>query len=274
MNIMKRFAFTFALLISCCFSVFAGDEVPLALKEDGKTYLADLYLPRNLTAPVPLVVVVHEWWGKAAHPRSSARRIANELGYAALAVDLFGDGKTVASPEEAKALASPFYQNPAMGVNRLQAFIAAAPEAAKKSGVTLDGARIAAIGYCFGGAQALNLARAWKTAGDRRLTAVVAFHASLASSLKSDKIASKVLVLHGAADSMVKSDEVAAFKSEMKKANTDLTFISYPGAKHAFTNPDATAIGKKYRIPIEYDKSADAKSWQEMSRFLKNSFGS
>ncbi len=257
----------FALLGST--KSFAAQSVPVSIEDAGKSYQGDLYLPKSAKGPIPLVLVIHEWWGKTEHPRSRAERIANELGYAALAVDLFGDARTVDTPAEAQKLATPFYQAPQQAVTLLRKYVAAAPAVAEKSSVKLDVSRTAAIGFCFGGSQALNLARAGELPGDARLRSVVSFHGGLASSLQvQGPIEAKILVLHGEADPMVKPEEVAAFKKEMKAASADLTFKSSPGADHAFTNPKATEIGKKHKIPIAYDKKADQQSWKAMKEFL------
>lgn len=262
-------AFTFSL------NALAAQSVPVRVKEGEQTFQGDLYLPKKRSQkPLPLVVVVHEWWGKTQYPKMRAEKVADELGFATLAVDLFGAGKTATNPQDAQGLATPFYNDPAQGVKRLQAFIAAAPEAAQGAKAAIDPKRIAAVGYCFGGAQALNLARSGQLPGNFKLDAVVAVHASLASKLKSQgKIEPKLLVLHGEADPMVKKEEVDAFKQEMKDAHADLKFVGYPDALHAFTNPRATEIGKKYNIPIAYNKSADTQSWKEMTRFLKDNLG-
>src|SRR6516164_4065657 len=106
----------------------AGTPTPVTFNGDGKTFQGELYLPENATNPRPLVVVVHGWWGKSKHPIAQARRISDELGYAALAVDLYGDGTTVGTPREAQALAAPFYKDPSLGVERIRHFIAAAPK--------------------------------------------------------------------------------------------------------------------------------------------------
>ena len=222
-----------------------------------------------------MVVVVHEWWGKNNYPEMRAKKIADELGYAALAVDLYGDGKTVVTPPEAQGLATPFYKEPSIGVKRLKAFIAATPDAAKKASATVDLSKLAAIGYCFGGTQVLNLARADDFPSDEKLLGVVSFHGGLASSLKPhEPMTVKILVLHGADDQFVKPDEVKAFKEEMKKANADMQFIAYPGATHAFSNPESTKNGKKYNIPIAYNAKADTDSWKQMKAFLKTLFSS
>lgn len=244
------------------------------LVQDGDAALqGDLFLPEGAAGALPLVVVVHEWWGKTEHSESRARRIALELGYAALAVDLYGNSRKAANPEEAMGLATPFYKDPMIGVRRLQRFIVAAGEALRRP-VSVDHARVAAIGFCFGGTQALNLARAGDLPGDFRLQGVVSFHGGLSSSLKGKApIQPKVLVLHGGADKMVSAEELAAFHEEMRNAKAELSFHSYPGVLHAFTNPHATENGKKYGIPIAYDEAADRDSWTRMASFLKALFG-
>lgn len=248
-------------------SRFAATSTPVAFKEGGKTFQGDLYLPKNAIGPLPLVVVVHEWWGKSNHPIAQAKRITDEFGYAALAVDLYGDGTTVGTPQEAQALAMPFYKDPSMGVERIQKFIEAAPKS------SVDVSKVVSIGYCFGGTQSLNLARSGKMPDDAKLLGVVSFHGGLSSSLKSEEpIEAKILVLHGAADKMVTDQDVMAFKEEMTKAHADLTFIAYPGALHAFTDPDATKIGEEFNIPIAYDAKADTDSWQQLKEFLRNTF--
>jgi dienelactone hydrolase len=259
--------FFFVLLTST--HSFAAKPLVVTVKDGTTTFYGDLYLPKKAKNNLPLVVVIHEWWGKTDYPQMRAKKIADEFGYAALAVDLYGEAKSVSTPSQAQALATPFYQNPLVSVKRLQEFIATTPIAAAKEGATIDVSKVAAIGYCFGGSQALNLARSGKLAGGAKLVAVAAFHAGLASSLKSDgKIDAKILVLHGLADPMVKAEEVAAFKDEMTKTQASLTFVTYEKATHAFTNPKATKIGRQFNIPIAYNKKADKNSWLELKKFL------
>ena len=82
----------------------------------------------------------------------------------------------------------------------------------------------------------------------------------------------KILICHGEADKFVKPEDVALFKHQMDSIGADYTFKSYPNATHAFTNPDATAIGKKFSMPIEYNAAADAASWKDMQEFFKKIF--
>jgi dienelactone hydrolase len=130
----------------------------------------------------------------------------------------------------------------------------------------VDAKRIAAIGYCFGGGMALQMARRGVD-----LRGVVSFHGSVATQtpVKAGAVKGRLLVLNGAADPLVKAEQIAAFKKEMQDAKVKYTFIDYPGALHAFTNPDATENGKKFNLPLAYNADADKKSWAEMQKFLK-----
>ena len=224
---------------------------------EGKLYEAKVRLPKNFKEKVPLVVIVHEWWGRTPYIQKRAEMIT-EKGYAALAIDLYGNGQTVTTPDEAKALATPFYENPETSVELLKSYI----ELAKRN-PHIDENQIYVIGYCFGGTQALNLARSGAD-----IQGVVSFHGGLATTYPTRSIQAKVLVLNGAADPMVPPKDVKALEAEMKKAGAQYKMVHYPGALHAFTNPKATEVGKKYNIPIAYNKKADKESWKELLKFL------
>jgi dienelactone hydrolase len=131
-----------------------------------------------------------------------------------------------------------------------------------------DTAKIAAIGYCFGGAMVLNMARMGE-----RLNGVISFHGNLAG-LPADKnlLKAKVLVCHGADDQFVSADEVATFKKQMDSIGADYSFKQYAGATHAFTNPGATAMGLQFKIPIAYNAAADSASWNDMKDFFEKIF--
>lgn len=230
----------------------------ISFSKEGKSFKADLKLPKKFSSPLPTVVIIHEWWGRTERMNEIARKLTDE-GYAALPVDLYGGGKTVSTPSEAQNLATPFYKNPLKGVDLLKSYLA---ELRKDPHVNPD--KIVVIGYCFGGAQALNLAR---TGAD--VAGVVSFHGNLDSTLKARSDMPSLLILHGGSDPMVPPAQVKDFKDEMKKAGVKYEFISYPGATHAFTNPNATAIGKKFNIPIAYDVKADEKSWNEFMKFME-----
>ena len=121
---------------------------------------------------------------------------------------------------------------------------------------TVDPTRIAAIGYCFGGGVVLNMARQGVD-----LKGVASFHGGLAAvkPAQPGMVKAKILVLNGGDDKFVTPEQIEAFKQEMKAAGADFPFISYPGAIHSFTNPDADELGKKFNMPIAYNANAGQK---------------
>ncbi len=134
---------------------------------------------------------------------------------------------------------------------------------------TVDPYNIAAIGYCFGGGIVLNMARQGSD-----LNGVACFHGSLTAVKPAGPgtVKAKILILNGAADTFVAPEQIEAFKQEMKAANVSYQFISYPGALHAFTNPDADMYAKKYNLHIGYNADADRKSWEDLKKFLHDIF--
>ena len=174
-------------------------------------------------SPMPGVIVVHEWWGLDDYIRTRSDKLA-ELGYAALAIDMYGNGTTADSPDEAGVMMNAVLGNMEIGTSRLRAaheVLCAQP--------MVDEKRTAAIGYCFGGAMVLHMARIGMP-----LKAVVSFHGALGSFHKPvvGEVKAKILVCHGAADSLVPDDDVANFKLEMKDAQADMDFVAYEGALH------------------------------------------
>jgi dienelactone hydrolase len=132
-----------------------------------------------------------------------------------------------------------------------------------------DPKNIAAIGYCFGGYIVLNAA---KLGAD--LKAVVSFHGGLGGvAPQKDLLKAKILVCHGGNDKFVTPQSVDVFKQQMDSIGADYTFKVYDGATHAFTNPEATIIGKKFNMPIEYNGKADTASWKDMEAFFNAVFG-
>lgn len=217
----------------------------------------------NIPGKRPGVLVVHEWWGLNDYARKRARMLA-ELGYTALAVDMYGGGKRAIHPGDATKFSSEVMKNFDVAKARFMAamdFLEQQP--------TVDPTRIAAIGYCFGGGVVLNMARQGVA-----LKGAASFHGSLASvkPAQPGSIKAKILVLHGANDKFTTPDQIKAFNQEMKKAGADFQFISYPGAMHSFTNPKADALGKKFGLPLAYNAAADKKSWDELKEFLKTVF--
>lgn len=239
------------------------------LKEENTTYLGDsvtmngfVVYDENIEGVRPAVLVVPEWWGMNDYSKMRATELA-KLGYIAMAVDIYGNGLTADNPDSAGKYAMPFYQNPQMAKARIDAAIAKI-----KTYAQTDAANIAAVGYCFGGGILLNTARLGS-----ELKAVVSFHGSLIGT-PADKnlLKTNILVCHGGADPFVPAAEATAFKQQMDSISAVYTFKEYAGAMHAFTNPNATAMGEKFKIPIKYDATADTASWKDMKVFLNGVF--
>ena len=205
----------------------------------------------------PGIVVVHEWWGHNEYVRNRARQLA-KAGYVAFALDMFGKGKTTTHPSDAQTFMSEASKDPAALAARFQAGL---DQLLQDPHVDKD--KIGAIGYCFGGGVILERARA----GDD-LDAVVSFHGMLGAQTPAEpgKIKGRILVLTGAADPFVPADQVEAFKKEMTAAGANYKVISYPGAKHGFTNPFADQAGM---TQLAYNRDADKKSWAEMLKLFK-----
>ena len=225
-----------------------------------KGYLA---YDENIKVKRPGVLVVHEWWGLNNYARRRASMLA-ELGYTALAVDMYGEGKQAMHPDDAGKFSSELMKNFDTAKTR---FMAALDYI--KQQPTVDPARVAAIGYCFGGGIVLNMARQGVD-----LKGVASFHGNLTAIKRAEpgSVKARILVLNGADDKFITPEQVEAFKQEMKAAGVDYRFISYPGAVHSFTNPDADTYARKYNLPLGYNAGADRKSWEELKRFLRALF--
>jgi dienelactone hydrolase len=221
-----------------------------------------VFYDENIEGKRPAVLVVHEWWGLNDYIKRRARMLA-EMGYIAMAVDMYGNGRMGNDPGAAQALAAPFYMHPDMAKKH---FDAALEELKKNPNV--DQSKIAGIGYCFGGGVLLNLARIGEP-----LNGVVSFHGTLIGTPPDKNLTkAEILVCHGEADSFVPKADVDKFKKQMDSIGKSYTFKSYPGATHAFTNPDATETGKKFKMPIEYNAAADTASWNDMKEFFGKIF--
>lgn len=239
-------------------------EEAVTYTDNGVTLKSYVVYDENKQGKRPAVLVVPEWWGLNDYPRNRAKQLA-QMGYIAMAVDTYGEGKVAADPKEAMAFAAPFYQNPALAKTRVDAALKKMKEYAQT-----DTSNIAAIGYCYGGFVVLNAA---KQGAD--LKGVVSFHGNL-SGVPAQKglLKAKVLVCHGEADKFVSPQEVAAFKKGMDSVGADYTFKTYANATHAFTNPGSTETGKKFNMPIEYNAAADTASWNDMKTFFGQIFTS
>lgn len=216
----------------------------------------------SLEGQRPGVLVVHEWWGHNQYARDRAVMLA-EMGYVALAVDMYGEGKLAAHPEDAQKFLSAIAQDMPLAIARFKAamqWLNAHPKSDKQ--------HIAAIGYCFGGALVLQMAREGLD-----LDAVVSFHGSLPAFQQAQaKPKAKILVAHGAADPFIEPEHIIGFIQEMNGLGADYTFVAYGGALHSFTNPGADKIGAKFDLPLRYNKTADEASWRAMKTLFDEVF--
>jgi dienelactone hydrolase len=250
-----------ALLCVCLLTVSAHAAVKTETVEykAGDTLLKGyLAYDDSVKGERPGVLVVHEWTGLGEHPKASARKLAG-LGYIALAVDMYGEGKLTSDTGEAARLSSEIKNNPDLLNER---FSAAMGELGANP--LCDRSRIAAIGYCFGGTVVLEMARMGAD-----LAAVVSFHGGLGSNVPKDDrgmIRAMVLACHGADDPHVPPEEVQAFQDEMREAAADWVFISYGNAVHSFTNPRADSESARY------NEKAARRSWEAMKSFLSEAF--
>jgi dienelactone hydrolase len=215
----------------------------------------------SVQGPRPGVLVVHEWWGLDDYARKRAAQLA-QMGYIALAADMYGEGKTAGHPKEAGEMAGKVRAN----VDDWRKRAAAALDVLK-SQPQCDRTKLAAIGYCFGGSTVLQLGFAGAD-----LDAIVSFHGALPTPTEAEakRIQGTILICHGAADPFIPDQAVKAFRSALDKAGVKYEFIAYPGVEHSFTVPGADKHGVK---GLKYDKAADADSWKRMQALFTQKLG-
>lgn len=223
---------------------------------DGQRLVGMLAVDDAKPGKRPGVIVAHEGNGLTDHAKTSARRLA-EVGFAAFALDYYGNGQPLADISQAMPRITGWIADP----TGIRARAHAALEVLTAQPET-DASRLAGIGYCFGGTTVLEMARAGEP-----LKAVVGFHSGLASGrpAQAGQVKAKVLVQLGAVDPLVPPDQREAFEKEMGAAQVDWRLILYGGVAHSFTNPAADAIGNP---ALRYDKSADERSWRAMLDFF------
>lgn len=252
------------LLLLSALVTLAGTEIKYQAGEvTAHGYLA---LPEDASAesPVPGVIVVHEWWGHNDYARKRADMIA-ELGYAALAIDMYGEGKTTTHPKDAGSFASEATaQLPIMK----ERFLAGMKTLQERPEV--DESKIVSIGYCMGGKISLQMA----VLGLESLVGAASFHGALGIDFpkENDPLEARLLVCNGAQDNFIPSEVIASFMENATERQADLTFLNLPGAVHGFTNPGATALGQEHGLNIAYHKKADETSWSALKWFLESLF--
>jgi len=233
---------------------YEGDSIIM------KGYIA---YDENVEGPRPGVIIVHEWWGHNEHTRNSAEKLA-KAGYVAFALDMYGEGAQADHPQDAQAFAGAVMQD----FDGAKARFNAALDVLRSNNNT-NADEIAAVGYCFGGGVVLNMARQGAD-----LDAVATLHGNIGAiePAQPGSVKGKILVMNGEDDPFVSAEAIDAFKAEMEVAGVDYEFVNYPGAIHAFTNPESTTKGEEFDLPLAYNKEADEKSWMKLEEFLATVF--
>lgn len=230
-------------------------EQPIEYEHDG-TLLEGFFAYDDASkGPRPGILISHAWGGRGEFECDKARILAG-MGYAAFALDLFGKGVLGSGPEENSKLIEPFLKDRAMLQSRMTRSLEAMCEQS-----AVDGNKVVAIGFCFGGLCVLDLARIGTD-----IRGVVSFHGLFAQpgNTGGTKIRAKVLVLHGHEDPMVPVDDVIALEKELTEAGADWQIHVYGNTMHAFTNPQANDPG----FGAVYNADADRRSWQSLQNFL------
>ena len=249
------------LVSASAYAAVQGREV--SYSADGTTLKGYIAYDDAIQGKRPGILVVHEWWGLNDYSRKRARMFA-EQGYTAMALDMYGDGKQATHPDDAQKFSSDVSSNAALAKARFDAALDLL-----KQEKTVDPDEIAAVGYCFGGSVVLNMARAGEP-----LKAVLSFHGGLGTDhpAQAGTVKARIASFTGEADPFIPAAQVDAFRQEMDKAGVNYEVKTYPGAKHAFTNPDADQYGEQFKLPLAYNEAADKDSWNRGLAVLKQAF--
>jgi len=239
---------------------------PVAYEHAGvklEGYLAydDAKMPAGTKAPG--VLVIPEWWGLNDYVKGRAEMLAKH-GYVAFAADMYGAGVATTDPKKAGELAGQFYGKPLMA-ERAQAGL----DQLLATGL-VDSARVAAIGYCFGGSTVQALAYSGAP-----LAGIVSFHGGLipVPADAAEKTKAKIMICNGGIDGFVSKESIDAFMTSMNAGKFDYQFISYAGALHAFTNPNADQVAAATGLKVGYNAAADHRSWSQMLGFFREVLG-
>lgn len=251
----------FVVLMASCAASAAVQSRPVEYSHGGTVCKGELFYDAALPGRRPAVMVVHEFWGINDYVRQRARMLA-ELGYVAFAADMYGNAMMTTHAPDARAWSQQISAN----IGNWRARALKALEILRAQPET-DPSRVAAIGYCFGGSTVMHMAYAGAD-----LAGVASFHGSLppAEGVAKGAVKAKILAAHGAADAMIPAEKVQAFQKSLEDAGAVWEFVSYGGARHSFTNPDADKAGMANAV---YDPRADQRSWQMLLTFLKEVFG-
>jgi dienelactone hydrolase len=249
--------------------VHASDAVVTEMiryEHEGVRLRGVLAYNREQTGRRPGILVCHEWWGLNDYAVRRARMLA-ELGYVAFALDMYGEGVQTDDPARAGQLAAAVMGRPEVVRGRAAAGLAVLARHQR-----VDPSRLGVMGYCMGGTVSLELARSGLPHTES-LRAVVVFHAGQLLAAKPEdnrNIRGTVLICHGQDDAFVREGDIDRFHAQMKDARVDYIFVSYAGAVHAFTNPDADRVG----LPsVGYQRAADERSWRHMKDLFAERLG-
>ena len=229
---------------------------------DGVQLISYVALPENAAddKPVAGILVAPEWWGVVEHPKNVTERLA-KAGYAAVAMDVYGEGKLTSDAAQANMWMEQVLENPDMLMARCRLILNDFSDQ-----LAVDGDNLGAIGFCFGGKIVLDMAREGMP-----IKAVATFHGNPSPKQPADeKFAAKVLVAHGREDSMVSMEAIEGLKAELDAADVDYTIDVYDGAKHGFTNPQADERAAKNSVDLGYNETAAKQSWDNMLEFMKD----
>lgn len=233
---------------------YAADSIVM------KGYIA---YDKHVEGKRPGILVVHEWWGHNEHARQSADYLAS-IGYTALAVDMYGNGKQATHPSDAGTFSSAVMNDFEGAKKRFEAAITQL-----ELHPTVEKDHLGAVGYCFGGGIVLNMARQGLD-----LDGVVSIHGSLGAVVEAEpgSVKARVLILTGSDDPFIPAEAREEFETEMQTAKVNYELITYEGVVHAFSNPEATAMGKTFDLPLAYDAKADSLSKMALASFFADIF--
>lgn len=260
---MKKSFTALALLFVCQAGAHAEVKMEAVVYKHGdQNFKGVIAYDDAIKGKRPGVLVVHEWWGLNDYARKRAEQLAG-MGYVAFACDMYGDGKTTEHPKEAGAMATAVRKDVKEWQSRALAGLQVLIDHPK-----VDGTKLAAMGYCFGGSTALQLAY---TGAD--IKAVATFHAALPIPTEENTkaIKAKILICHGAADSFIPEETIQKVRGAFEQAGVDYQMTYYGGVQHSFTVPTATERGLK---GMRYDAAADRRSWAAMKSLFDEAFGS
>ena len=237
----------------------------ISTTEDGVELISYIALPEDADDdnPVAGILVAPEWWGVVEHPKSVVERLA-KAGYAAVAMDVYGEGKLTSDAAQANMWMEQVLEDPDMLMARCRLILNDFSDQ-----MAINGDNLGAIGFCFGGKVVLDMAR-----DGLPLKAVATFHGNPSPKQPADeKFTAKVLVAHGRDDSMVSMEAIEGLKAELDAADVDYTIDVYDGAKHGFTNPHADERAAKNKVDLGYNETAAKQSWENMLEFMKTNLG-